>query len=99
MPPGKRGIPTIIDSLPPSRIFNATFAANRYPLLGADYRHEVITMFRPAVPGDVAAVHPTYVLLNNKQVPSFTAAMPMTLVERGSAVPGGDTLSLWKVAK
>jgi hypothetical protein len=99
MPPGKRGIPTIVDSLPPSRIFNATFAANRYPLLGADYRHEVITMFRPAVPGDVAAAHPTYVLLNEKQVPSFTAATPMTLVERGAAVPGGDTLSLWRVSK
>ena len=98
MPPGKRGIPAIIDSLPPSRIFNATFAANRYPLLGADYRHEVITMFRPAEPGDVAASRPAYVLLNNKQVASFTAATPMTLVERGAAVPGGDTLSLWRVA-
>jgi hypothetical protein len=97
MPPGKRGVPAVIDSLPPSRIFNATTAANRYPLLGADYRHEVITMFRPAEPADVAPRHPAFVLLDNKQVASFTATTPMTLVERGPALPGGDTLSLWRV--
>jgi hypothetical protein len=99
MPPGKHGIPAIVDSLPPSRIFNATTAANRYPLLGADYRHEVVTMFRPARPADVAAAHPALVLLDNKQVPAFTAATPMTLIQRGPALPGGDTLSLWRVAR
>jgi hypothetical protein len=98
MPPGKRGVPAIVDRLPASRIFNATSAASRYPLLGADYRHEVITMFRPAEPADVAATHPAFVLLNSKQVPSFTAAVPMTLVERGPALPDGDTLSLWRVS-
>jgi hypothetical protein len=99
VPPGRRGIPAIIDSLPPSRIFNATTAANRYPLLGADYRHEVITMFRPATPVDAALAHPAYVLMNSKQISTFTAAIPMTLVEGGAPVPGGDTLSLWRVTK
>ncbi len=99
MPPGRRGVPAIVDSLPPSRIFNATTAANRYPLLGADYRHEVVTMFRPAVPADVAATRPAFVLLDNAQVPAFTAATPMTLVDRGAALPGGDTLSLWRVSR
>jgi hypothetical protein len=98
MPPGKRGVPAIVDRLPASRIFNATSAASRYPLLGADYRHEVITMFRPAEPADVAATHPAYVLLTSTQVPSFTAAVPMVLVERGPALPDGDTLSLWRVS-
>ena len=97
MPQGKRGIPAIIDSLPPSRIFNATTPANRYPLLGADYRHEVVTLFRSAEPKDVAPANPAYVLLDAKQVPSFTAMTPMTLVGRGPALPGGDTLSLWRV--
>jgi hypothetical protein len=98
MPPGKLGVPAIVDSLPPSRIFNATTPANRYPLLGADYRHEVITMFRPATVADAAAAHPTYVLLNNQQIPAFTTALPMTLVERGAPATGGDTLSLWRVS-
>ncbi len=97
MPPGSRGVPSIVDSLPAARIFNATSAANRYALLGRDYRHEVITMFREAVPRDVAGIRPSYVLLAGKQVPAFTAAVPLTLIERGPAVPGVDTLSLWRV--
>jgi hypothetical protein len=97
MPPGRRGVPAVVDTLPPARIFNATSASNRYPLLGADYRHEVITMFAPARPEDVAATQPDYLLLRAAQLPAFTARTPMTLVARGPALPGGDTLSLWRV--
>jgi hypothetical protein len=97
MPPARRGVPAVIDTLPPARIFNATSASNRYPLLGGDYRHEVITLFARARPEDVAATRPAYVLLNAAQLPAFTARTPMTLVARGPALPSGDTLSLWRV--
>jgi hypothetical protein len=94
----KNGVPPIVDSLPPSRIFNATRAVNRYALLGADYRHEVITMFRGAEPHDVRDTRAQYVLLSQTQVPAFTATEPLQLVESGPAMYG-DTLSLWRVLR
>jgi hypothetical protein len=94
---GASGVPAVVDRLPPARIFNATSASNRYRLLGADYRHEVITMFGPPTPADIAAVEPAYVLLSSKQVSAFAAKVSMTLVDRGRVMPDGDTLSLWRV--
>jgi len=58
----------------------------------------VITMFRQAQPRDIRGIRPSYVLLSTSQVAPFTTAVPMTLVERGPGLPGGDTLSLWRVS-
>jgi hypothetical protein len=99
LPPGKRGVPAVVDSLPPARIFNATSASNRYALLGRDYRHEVITMFAPAKPADVKTTGAEYVLLNAAQLSSFNAENALELVKRGPALASGDTLSLWRVVE
>jgi hypothetical protein len=98
LPPGRRGVPAVVDTLPAARIFNATSASNRYRLLGRDHRHEVITGFRAPRPGDVARSHALFVLLDQRQVPVYTAALPLTLVARGGAT-GADTLSLWRVGR
>ena len=91
-------VPTVVDRLPPSRIFNATSASNRYALLGKDYRHEVITMFRDPVPSDLTNSRAQYVLLGQKQIAAFSAAEPLQLVESGRGLYG-DTLSLWRVGR
>jgi hypothetical protein len=96
MPSDRVAVGKLVSSLPPSTIFNATSAANRYALLGADYRHEVTTMFRDPKPEDVTRARAEYVFLDAKQVPTFTAGGALNRV---GAVIGmyGDTLSLWRV--
>lgn len=96
VPLQEMGVPRLVDSLPPSRIFNACLAANRYRLLGADYRHEVVTQFDTPTPQDMVRARPDYVLLSPHQVPAFTAALPMERVASTASI-GGDTLSLWRV--
>lgn len=96
MPPGRRSVPAVVDRLPPTRIFNATAAANRYPLLGSDYRHEVITMFTTPRPSDLDASGATYFLLDSAQVTTFDATRRGTLAGVGLTYHGHVPLSLWR---
>jgi hypothetical protein len=99
LPTGRRGVPAIVDSLPPARIFNATAASNRYPLLGRDYRHEVITMFGPARLEDRDSVRADYMLLSASQVSRFVTNGSATLVATGPGQATGETLSLWRTQR
>lgn len=92
------GIPAEIDKLAPARILNAAAAWYTYGLMGADYRHEVISLYHEAVPADLQRHPAKYVLLKESQVPRFTAVWSLTRVAQASVELGPERLSLWQIS-
>ncbi|MBN1382510.1 MAG: glycosyltransferase family 39 protein [Deltaproteobacteria bacterium] len=90
-------VPDVVDSLPPSRILNAAGAAHHtYGLMGRDYRHEVVTLYREARPEDVFSYEARYVLLAKDNESIFRAKLPLGLV--GTTNKRKEPIfSLWKV--
>jgi hypothetical protein len=89
-------VPDLVDTLTPTRIFNAVGAAHHtYGLMGKDFRHEVVTLFRGATPEDVLAFKSSYVLITKDQEKTFLAKLPLELV--GTETKIGTPVSLWKV--
>lgn len=94
--PQRYGVPVAVDHLPPGRIFNALSADANYFLMGADYRHEVVSVYAEAKTEDVLRFAPDYLLLNDGQVRSFAAVASLELVARAQRADGRAT-SLWRV--
>ncbi len=86
-------LPVQVDELAPSRIFNVTESFNTYGLMGRDFRHLVITLFRTSLPEDPEAFGADYVLLRDDQVPAFRAAAALSEVGRNE----DGSLSLWRL--
>jgi hypothetical protein len=67
-------LPAVVDQAPAGRILNAGLGAyHTYGLLGADVRHDVVTLFHRAEPADVERFHVNYVLVADSRIPEFTA--------------------------
>jgi sorbitol-specific phosphotransferase system component IIC len=90
-------VPKVVDSFPPTRIFNAAAAFCTYGLMGRDYRHEVVALFREAKPEDVLAYHASYVLLTKTNIELFQKKLRLELV--GTDGIGDSLISLWKVVR
>jgi hypothetical protein len=90
-------LPKEVDTLPPGRVFNAILTSYAYGLMGEDYRHEIINLFRAATPADVQKWKPDYVLLKSSQISEFTAAAHMDKVAEFKDAYG-SVISLWKMA-
>jgi hypothetical protein len=88
-------VPVDVDILPPSRIFNAASSSHTYGLMGRDYRHEVVTLFKESKSEDVLRFGPTYVLLNKDKEETFRKKLPLERV--GSETHGLAPVSLWKL--
>jgi hypothetical protein len=93
----KLNVPAVVDSLPPTRIINATGAWHTYGLMGRDYRHEVVTLFNETKPGDVLTFDAKYVLITKAQEETFRAKLPLEYI--GTETKGADPVSLWKIVK
>ncbi len=91
------GVPGIVNSLPSTRIFNAAGQAHTYGLMGNDYRHEVVTLFKEAMPEDVLIYHPNFILLRKQQEGIFRAKLP--LEPAGTETKGLDPVTLWKITR
>ncbi|MDQ3516360.1 MAG: glycosyltransferase family 39 protein, partial [Gemmatimonadota bacterium] len=94
--PARNGVPVAVDSLPPARILNGLGGQSAYHAMGADHRHQVITLYRDVAPGDVLRYRPDYLLLSASQVPVFRAHLVLALVERSPQLGGPET-TLWRV--
>jgi len=96
LPAGRLGVPDAIDTLPPSRIFNGLGGGAAYYAMGRDYRHEVITPYRAAEPGDILRFDAQYVLLEKSQVDAFSTRAKLSYVATGQT-RSGEMTTLWKV--
>lgn len=67
------GLPPVIDQAPAGRVLNAGGAFYTYGLMGKDYRHDVVTLFRRAEPADLAAFRVNYVLAPDARAAEFAA--------------------------
>ena len=88
-------VPAAVDSISSTRIFNAAASFHNYGLMGRDYRHEVVTLFREVKPEDVIAYRATHVLLTKAQVDSYRAKLSLEQV--GTETTGADPVSLWRI--
>jgi hypothetical protein len=93
------GLPPAIDQLPPSRIFNAASAHMNYGCMGRDYRHKVLSLFLVAKPQDIREAGVDYLVIFEKQKPSFEGALRLELVESKKAPDPGDSVSLYRVLR
>jgi hypothetical protein len=93
----KLNVPAVVDSLPPTRIINATGAWHTYGLMGQDYRHEVVTLFNETKPVDALTFDAKYVLLTKAQEETFRTKLSLECV--GTETRGADPVSLWKIVK
>jgi len=91
------GLPAAVDTLPPSRIFNAAAGYLTYGCMGRDYRHEVVTRFSVARPQDVRESGVDYLLIREEQKPQFESGLSLELVATTAAANPGDSLSLYRV--
>lgn len=92
---GRLNVPEVVDLIPPALIFNAAGAEHTYGLMGRDYRHEVITLYRGAKPEDVLTYKPTHILLREPQIEIFQTIL--TLEPVGTETNGANPVSLWKI--
>ncbi len=90
-------VPEVVDSLPGTRIFNGAGSFHTYGLMGQDYRHEVVTLFKEAKPEDVLAFRPTHILLKKNQEETFKAKLSLTRI--GTETKGVDPVSLWEIVQ
>lgn len=91
----KLNVPEVVDLIPSALIFNAAGAEHTYGLMGSDYRHEVITLYRGAGPEDVLTYKPTYILLRKAQIEIFQTILILEPV--GTETSGANPVSLWKI--
>ncbi|MEX2282406.1 MAG: hypothetical protein WEE89_07975 [Gemmatimonadota bacterium] len=96
MPPGRKGVPAVVDQLPAARILNAVNAELTLPLLGRDYRHYVTTYFRSPLPEDVIESKAEYVLLMRQQEADYSRVLTLSAVATDSSIVYGG-ITLWKV--
>jgi hypothetical protein len=92
----RTGVPDAIDRLPPTRILNAAGQPAGYYALGRDYRHEVITLYRDAMPNDVGRLGARYLLVPSERSAAFRSVLDLELVARWAG-PGLPSTELWRV--
>ena len=90
------GLPKVIDQIKPAKILNASWQFFNYPLMGRDYRHEVITLFRDATPEDAVQFDVDYVFVRESQLSAFQARLNIALLAEASQ-GNGERLSLWRI--
>jgi hypothetical protein len=90
-------VPEVVNSLPPSRIFNAGGSYHTLGLMGRDYRHVVVTLYRESTPEDVITFKAAYVLLNKDTEALYRSKLQLEYV--GSESKGSNPVSLWKVVQ
>jgi hypothetical protein len=88
-------VPQIVDSLAPTRIFNAAGADHTYGLMGYDYRHEVITLYKSIVPENIMDFKPVYILIRKDDEQIFKAKLHLKSI--GEETKGNYPVSLWKI--
>ncbi|MCC7497421.1 MAG: glycosyltransferase family 39 protein [Bryobacterales bacterium] len=71
------GLPAMIDRAPAGKVLNAGGAFYTYGLMGKDFRHDVVTLFRKAEPADMARFRVNYVLAPDDRVAEFEAVHEM----------------------
>jgi hypothetical protein len=91
------GLPSIVDNLPPSRIFNAASAHLTYGCMGRDYRHDILTVSQDAVPQDVLRLRADYLLINEKQKPIFEKNLRLELVDVVNRASPLESFYLYRV--
>jgi hypothetical protein len=89
-------VPAAIDTMPAARVLNLAGQPSGYYLMGADYRHRVLTPFAYVPPQDVAATNATLLLLPADQEAQYQAVLPLELVDRFTRANWPAT-SLWRV--
>ncbi len=67
------GLPAVIDRTPPGKVLNVAGAFYTYGLMGKDFRHDIVTLFRRAEPADITQFHTGYALVQDARVAEFTA--------------------------
>jgi len=90
------GLPKTIDELMPARILNAAAAHYTYGLMGKDYRHEVITLFRSPAPEDALTYGADHILVDEDRLAEFQSKLNIALVAETQSVEG-KKLSLWRM--
>jgi len=90
-------VPEVVNSLPSSRIFNAGGSYRTLGLMGSDYRHEVVTLYRESTPEDVITFKAAYVLLKKDNEDLYRSKLQLERV--GSDSKGVNPVSLWKVVQ
>lgn len=88
-------VPKALASLPATSILNLAAQPTGYYAMGPDYRHRVLTPFRPFYADDVKASQAHYLILPESREPEF-AGVSMRLVERW-ARPNWPSTSLWQL--
>ena len=73
LPPGRKGVPSVVDGLPAAAILNGVNAELTLPLMGRDYRHVVTTYFRDLTPNDVPVARPDLLLVRSSQLAAFAS--------------------------
>jgi hypothetical protein len=92
----RRPVPVAIDALPATQILNLAGEPAGYYAMGRDYRHRVLSPFRPFSPTDARAAGLRYLLLPQAREAEFTRALPLQFVGRyGDA--NGPGSSLWRL--
>jgi hypothetical protein len=91
------GLPTAIDKLPPSRIFNATTGFLNYGCMGVDYRHKVETLFAFATPQDIVQSKADYLVIRENQKARFENGLRLELVSSVAASDAGESISLYRI--
>ncbi|MBN2242451.1 MAG: hypothetical protein JW793_07150 [Acidobacteria bacterium] len=91
------GLPAAIDTLPPSRIFNAAEGNLTYGCMGRDYRHKVLTRFRVIQPQELLSLEAEYVLIRGEQKEEYTRELNLELAATGTAANPADALLLYRI--